>query len=139
MEQGDNLVCPFERKGVCTMGRGARWKQGAKVGPGRTWRSPSEGRWGEAEVVEVSLDTGWTCQDLGMDAGLSQRPTHLHTELPDLHFQLPHLGLPLSHRGPQLGHEAAALLSLIVELLVQVVLGRSHLLLLQTQAAQNLL
>lgn len=82
------------------------------------------------EVAEVSLDASWTCQDFGMDSGPRQGPTHLHTKLPDLQFQLPHLGLPLSHHGPQLGHKAAAPLSLVVELLVQVVLGHSCLFLL---------
>lgn len=106
--------------------RGPKWDQVGR-GAAQVKAGGEKGRW---------LRFLWILDGL---AGLSQHPTHLHTELPDLHLQLPHLGLPLSHRGPQLGHEAAALLSLIVELLVQVVLGRSHLLLLQTQTAQNLL
>lgn len=91
------------------------------------------------DTAEISLDGGGTCRDLEMDAGPSQCATHLHTELPDLQLQLPHLGLPLGHHGPQLGDEAAALLSLVVELLVQAVMGCSCLFFLQTQAAQNLL
>lgn len=110
------------------MGWGARQKQGAKVGPGRTWRALNKGRWKEVGVAEVSLD-----------AGPSQRPAHLRAELPNLQLQLPHLGLPLSHHGAQLGDEAAALLSLAVELLAQAALGGSCLLLLHTQAPQDLL
>lgn len=68
-----------------------------------------------------------------------QRPAHLYTELPRLHLQLLNSGLPLSYHGPQLGDEAAALLSLMVELLAQAVLGCSCLFLLQMHAAQNLL
>lgn len=92
-----------------------------------------------AEVSLMSLDGGGMRQDWEMDAGLSQRPTHLHAELPNLQLQPPHPGLPLGHHGLQLGDQAAALLSLVVELLVQAVLGGTRLLLLQTQAAQNLL
>lgn len=66
-------------------------------------------------------------------------PSHLCTELARLHLQLLHSGLPLSYQGPQLGDEAAALLSLLVELLVQPALGCSCLFLLQMHAAQNLL
>lgn len=62
-------------------------------------------------------------------------PAHL----PNLQLQPPHLGLPLRHHGLQLGDEAAAPLSLVVELLVQAVLRRTCLFLLQTQAPQNLL
>lgn len=99
----------------------------------------NKGRRKGADGAEMSLDGGWTRQDWEMAAGPSQGPTHLHTELPDLQLQPPHLGLPLSHHGLQLGHQAAALLGLVVELLVQAVLGGSRLFLLQTQAAQNLL
>ena len=127
-EQGDDRVCALERKGVCRMGWRARWKQGAKVGPGRMWCDLNKGRWKDVGAAEMSLD-----------AGPSQRPAHLHAELPNFQLQLPHLGLPLSHHGAQLGDEAAALLSLVVELLSQVVLGGSCLLLLKTQASQDLL
>lgn len=71
--------------------------------------------------------------------GRAGGPPHLHTALPHLQLQLPHPGLPLSHHGLQLGDQAAALLSLAVELLVQAVLGCTCLLLLQTQAPQSLL
>lgn len=71
--------------------------------------------------------------------GRAGTPPHLHTALPHLQLQLPHLGLPLSHHGLQLGDQAAALLSLAVELLVQAVLGCACLLFLQTQASQDLL
>lgn len=73
------------------MGRRARWKQGAKAGPGRRWCGLREHRWREEEVAEASLSNGWTCPDLGASR-LSQHPAHLHTELPNLQLQLPHLG-----------------------------------------------
>lgn len=119
--------------------RGAQVEAGSQVAPGRMRCHLNKGRWKDVGGAEKSLDGAWTRQEQEMDAGLSPGPAHLHAELPNLQLQPPHLGLPLSHHGLQLGDQAAALLSLIVELLVQAVLGGSCLFLLQTQAAQNLL
>lgn len=91
------------------------------------------------EVAEISLDGRQAYWGLELAVGPGQCPTHLHAKLANLQLQLLHLGLPLSHHGPQLGDEAAALLSLTVDPLVQAELRSPGLLLLQTQAAQDLL